>query len=129
MDAAADVVGNLELKWQRFEWGCDYYLRTGQMMPDTGLNTLAQFDAIYLGAIGTPGVPDHLSLWGLLPIRQHLTSTSTSAGTPPARDRGPRTRAARRSTARIREHRRGQRQMRSRRASGRGRGPDVHLHP
>jgi tartrate dehydrogenase/decarboxylase/D-malate dehydrogenase len=73
MDAAADVVGNLELKWQRFEWGCDYYLRTGQMMPDTGLNTLAQFDAIYLGAIGTPGVPDHLSLWGLLlPIRQHF---------------------------------------------------------
>lgn len=73
LDAAADVVGNCELKWQRFDWGCDYYLRTGRMMPDSGLTTLAQFDAIYLGAIGTPGVPDHVSLWGLLlPIRQHF---------------------------------------------------------
>ncbi|NPV09372.1 MAG: tartrate dehydrogenase [Anaerolineae bacterium] len=73
LDVAADVVGNCELKWQRFDWGCDYYLRTGRMMPDSGLTTLAQFDAIYLGAIGTPGVPDHVSLWGLLlPIRQHF---------------------------------------------------------
>ncbi len=73
MDAAADIVGNCELNWQRFDWGCEYYLRTGQMMPDTALGTLAQFDAIYLGAVGFPGVPDHVSLWGLLlPIRQHF---------------------------------------------------------
>ena len=52
-------------------WGCEYYERNGRMMPEDGLKTLAAFDAIYLGAIGWPTVPDHLSLWGLLlPIRK-----------------------------------------------------------
>lgn len=73
LDAAADVVGGFGLRWQRFEWGCQYYLEHGQMMPDSGLSTLGQFASIYLGAIGYPGVPDHVSLWGLLlPIRQHF---------------------------------------------------------
>ncbi len=41
------------------------------MMPDDGLEQLRPFDAIYLGAVGFPGVPDHVSLWGLLlPIRR-----------------------------------------------------------
>jgi tartrate dehydrogenase/decarboxylase/D-malate dehydrogenase len=41
------------------------------MMPEDGLDQLRTFDAIYLGAVGFPGVPDHISLWGLLiPIRR-----------------------------------------------------------
>src|SRR5215471_11966054 len=61
----------LPLDFEEFPWGSEYYARTGGMMPDDGLATLAGFDAIYLGAIGWPTVPDHVSLWGcLLPIRK-----------------------------------------------------------
>jgi tartrate dehydrogenase/decarboxylase/D-malate dehydrogenase len=61
----------LALEFDRFSWGCEHYERTGRMMPEDGLKTLASYDAIYLGAIGWPSVPDHVSLWGLLlPIRQ-----------------------------------------------------------
>jgi len=49
-----------------FPWGCGYYLEHGTMMPRDGLGTLRAFDAIYLGAVGDPRVPDHVSLWGLL---------------------------------------------------------------
>lgn len=49
-----------------FPWGCEYYLKHGKMMDEDGMERLAQFDAIYLGAVGYPGVPDHISLWGLL---------------------------------------------------------------
>jgi tartrate dehydrogenase/decarboxylase/D-malate dehydrogenase len=56
-----------------FPWGCDYYLRERRMMPADGLEQLRQFDAIYLGAIGDPRVPDHISVWELiLPIRQRF---------------------------------------------------------
>jgi tartrate dehydrogenase/decarboxylase/D-malate dehydrogenase len=59
------------LSFTRFPWGCEYYLEHGRMMPEDGLETLAGFDAIYLGAVGWPTVPDHVSLWGLLlPIRR-----------------------------------------------------------
>ena len=58
--------GDFEFEFTHFPWGCDYYLQTGKMMPDDGIETLKQFDAIYLGAVGTPGVPDHISLWDLL---------------------------------------------------------------
>ena len=62
---------NLQFSWQYFNWGCEYYLKTGRMMPADGLEQLRPFDAIYLGAVGYPGVPDHISLWGLLiPIRR-----------------------------------------------------------
>ncbi len=54
------------LKFEAFEWGCEFYLRNGQMMPDDGLEQLRPFDAILLGAIGHPTVPDHISLRGLL---------------------------------------------------------------
>jgi len=53
----------LDLTW--FDWGCDYYLRHGRMMPADGLELLAGFNAIYFGACGFPTVPDHISLWGL----------------------------------------------------------------
>jgi tartrate dehydrogenase/decarboxylase/D-malate dehydrogenase len=48
-----------------FPWGCEHYLRTGRMMDADGLDQLRDFDAIYFGAVGWPGVPDHVSLWGL----------------------------------------------------------------
>ena len=60
-----------DLEWTTFDWSCEAYARTGRMMPEDGLDQLRQFDAIYLGAVGFPGVPDHVSLWGLLiPIRR-----------------------------------------------------------
>lgn len=49
-----------------FPWGCEYYLKNGRMMPENGIEILKEFDAIYLGAVGYPGVPDHISLWELL---------------------------------------------------------------
>ena len=59
------------LEFQEFPWGSEYYQRTGTMMPADGLQQLQSYDAIYLGAVGWPSVPDHLTLWGLLlPIRQ-----------------------------------------------------------
>jgi tartrate dehydrogenase/decarboxylase / D-malate dehydrogenase len=54
------------LSFEGFEWGCAYYLRTGRMMPPDGIEQLRPFDAILLGAIGHPTVPDHISLHGLL---------------------------------------------------------------
>ncbi|MDE2229835.1 MAG: tartrate dehydrogenase [Alphaproteobacteria bacterium] len=59
------------LQFKNFNWSCENYAKTGRMMPADGLAQLARFDAIYLGAVGFPGVPDHVSLWGLLvPIRR-----------------------------------------------------------
>ncbi len=60
-----------ECRWQEFDWSCETYLKTGLMMPADGLQQLRAFDAIFLGAVGHPSVPDHVSLWGLLiPIRR-----------------------------------------------------------
>ena len=71
MGAAARDDASPELGFTEFPWGCEYYLEHGRMMPEDGLETLASFDAIYLGAVGWPTVPDHVSLWGLLlPIRR-----------------------------------------------------------
>ena len=71
LEAAAEDDPSLELRFTEFPWGCEYYLEHGRMMPEDGLDTLAACDEIYLGAVGWPTVPDHLSLWGLLlPIRR-----------------------------------------------------------
>ncbi len=60
-------------QWDLLDWGCERYLRTGRFMPEDGLARIAGHDAIFLGAVGWPTVPDHLSLWGLLiPIRRHF---------------------------------------------------------
>jgi tartrate dehydrogenase/decarboxylase/D-malate dehydrogenase len=48
-----------------FGWGSKYYAEHGRMMPEDGLQTLRPFDAIYFGAVGSPDVPDHITLWGL----------------------------------------------------------------
>ena len=66
LDAVAALDGGFQFEWTWFPWGCDYYLKTGRMMPEDGIETLSHFDAIYLGAVGMPGVPDHISLWDLL---------------------------------------------------------------
>ena len=72
LDAASRRFG-FQINWQTFPWGCDYYAETGEMMPADGLEQLRRFDAIFLGAVGTPGIPDHVSLWGLLiPIRREF---------------------------------------------------------
>ena len=61
------------IKFKHFDWSCQTYLNTGTMMPKEGLEQLQSFDAIFLGAVGWPSVPDHVSLWGLLiPIRRHF---------------------------------------------------------
>ncbi len=63
----------IKLEWTFFPWGCRYFQETGVMMPTGGLEQLAPHDAIFLGAVGQPGVPDHVSLWGLLiPIRRRF---------------------------------------------------------
>ena len=70
LDAAAQRFG-MNLYYKHFDWSCETYIKTGKMMPDDGLDQLRPFDAIFLGAVGYPGVPDHISLWGLLiPIRR-----------------------------------------------------------
>lgn len=71
LDAVCELDGGISLDYQNFEWSCEYYAKHGKMMPDNGLDILGDFDSIYLGAVGYPGVPDHVSLWGLLlPIRR-----------------------------------------------------------
>ena len=63
----------LRLTFVEFPWGCDFYRRTGRMMEPDALDRLCEFDAIYLGAVGDPAVPDHVSVWELiLPIRQRF---------------------------------------------------------
>src|SRR5690348_8695661 len=63
----------LEAAARRFDWGCERYVRTGKLLPDGGLEELVPLDAIYLGAVGHPSIPDHISLWGLLiPIRRRF---------------------------------------------------------
>jgi tartrate dehydrogenase/decarboxylase / D-malate dehydrogenase len=70
LDAVAPTHG-LELSYETFDWSCQRYVETGAMMPDDAVDVLRGFDAILLGAVGWPGVPDHVSLWGLLiPIRR-----------------------------------------------------------
>jgi tartrate dehydrogenase/decarboxylase/D-malate dehydrogenase len=61
----------VEFAYTEFDWSCKRYLREGSMMPEDGVELLRGFDAVFLGAVGAPGVPDHISLWGLLiPIRR-----------------------------------------------------------
>ena len=67
-----DALG-LPLKWTELPWGSAYYHEHGRMMPEDALDTLRAQDAVLLGAIGDPSVPDHIALWGvILEIRQKL---------------------------------------------------------
>jgi len=70
---AAGAKHDIDFEWQEFDWSCETYLKTGRMMPEDGIEQLRPFDAVYLGAVGFPTVPDHESLWGLLiPIRREF---------------------------------------------------------
>jgi tartrate dehydrogenase/decarboxylase / D-malate dehydrogenase len=68
---AAGRAHGFALETTEHPWGCDYFVDSGRMMPVDALDTLRDTDAIFLGAVGRPDVPDHISLWGLLiPIRR-----------------------------------------------------------
>jgi tartrate dehydrogenase/decarboxylase / D-malate dehydrogenase len=69
LEAAARGSG-LTLSFTEYPWGCDYFTSNGRMMDEDGFQTLATFDAIYLGALGAPGVPDGVSAALILQIRQ-----------------------------------------------------------
>ncbi|MBI5167365.1 MAG: tartrate dehydrogenase [candidate division NC10 bacterium] len=70
LEATAKVVEGLGFKFTSFGWGSEFYLRHGQMMPSDALDVLRDFDAIYLGAMGDPRIPDHITLEALLSIRR-----------------------------------------------------------
>jgi tartrate dehydrogenase/decarboxylase/D-malate dehydrogenase len=97
LEATAAADGSFVLDWEGLPWGSAYYRRTGRMMPEDGLQLLRRADAIYLGAVGWPDVPDHVTLWGLLlPIRQrfnlyvNLRPVKLFPGVRcPLRDKGP----------------------------------------
>jgi tartrate dehydrogenase/decarboxylase / D-malate dehydrogenase len=62
---------DIKVEWEELPWSCEYYQAHGKMMPDDGLDRIRHHNAVFLGAVGFPGVPDHISLWGLLiPIRR-----------------------------------------------------------
>ena len=66
LEKVAELDGTFDFEFTYFPWGCEYYKETGKMMAEDGIETLKKFDAIFLGAVGAPGVPDHISLWDLL---------------------------------------------------------------
>ena len=74
ISAARRVVDLLsDIEWTEFPWGSSYRHETGLMMPDDGLALIGDCDAVLLGAVGDPSVPDAESLWGLtLRLRQGL---------------------------------------------------------
>lgn len=65
LNACAALDGAFSVAWETFDWGSDYYKEHGILMPEDGLERLCDFDSIYFGAVGAPGVPDHITLWGL----------------------------------------------------------------
>ena len=71
-----DAVGKrfgISFQWDTVDWSCERFDRTGEFMPKNGLDQIAGHDAIFLGAVGWPTVPDHVSLWNLLiPIRREF---------------------------------------------------------
>ena len=80
LDKAA-ALGGFELKYQTFSYSCELYTKEGHMMPPDALERLRDSDSIFLGAVGYPGVPDHVSLWGLLiPIRRGFEQYAPNVG-------------------------------------------------
>lgn len=66
LEEISELNHDIKFKFTYFPWGCEFYTKHGKMMDDDGLEQLKSYDAIYLGAVGYPGVPDHISLWDLL---------------------------------------------------------------
>ena len=72
-DAAVSRYDRAALEWNRLPWSSDFYKKHGKMMPDDGWDQLRKHDAILLGAVGSPDVPDHVTLHGLLlPLRRRF---------------------------------------------------------
>lgn len=70
---AVGAANGFDFDYTEFDWSCERYAREGAMMPEDGIEQLRPHDGIFLGAVGYPGVPDHVSLWGLLiPIRRQF---------------------------------------------------------
>src|SRR5215471_5506405 len=65
LKVCAERDGRFTLDFQDFGWGSDYYRTHGVMMPADGADQLRKFDAILFGAVGSPDIPDHITLWGL----------------------------------------------------------------
>lgn len=73
LNTVSELHGGISFDYKEFDWSCEYYAKHGRMVPEDGLEQLKDFDSIFLGAVGYPGVPDHVSLWGLLlPIRRQF---------------------------------------------------------
>ena len=71
LEAVAASAEGLSFRYTQYPWGSAYYRETGRMMPEDGLEQLAQHDAILFGAVGDPNIPDHITLQGLLlPMRR-----------------------------------------------------------
>jgi tartrate dehydrogenase/decarboxylase/D-malate dehydrogenase len=69
---AVDALG-LPIEWTELPWGSAHWHEHGTMMPAGAIEQVAAHDAVLMGAIGDPSVPDHVTLWGLLlPLRQKL---------------------------------------------------------
>lgn len=96
LEAAGRRFG-IDFSWQEHDWSCERFHKLGAMMPEDGIEQVRGTDGIFLGAVGFPGVPDHVSLWGLLiPLRRelelyvNLRPVRLLAGmTSPLRGRGP----------------------------------------
>ncbi len=97
LEALEKRTGSFRMTFETFPWGSEYYHAHGRMMPEDGLETLKDFDAIFFGSVGHPSVPDHISLWGLrLPICQGFDQYANVRPArilpgirSPLRDRGP----------------------------------------
>ncbi|HEY3364903.1 MAG TPA: tartrate dehydrogenase [Symbiobacteriaceae bacterium] len=73
LDVLAELDGGLKFEYTEFPWSCKHFVEHGEMAPKDYLQTLSNFETIFLGAVGWPGVKDHVSLWGLLlPIRRQF---------------------------------------------------------
>src|SRR5215212_4976114 len=73
IDAALRLESGAALEWNHLPWSSDFYKQTGTMMPADGWEVLRKHDAVFLGAIGSPDVPDHITLHGLLlPMRRRF---------------------------------------------------------
>ena len=65
LKALSKVESNLPIEFTEFDWGSNHYRKHGVMMPEDGIEELKNFNSIYFGSAGDPGIPDHITLWGL----------------------------------------------------------------
>ena len=65
LKALSKTEPNLNIEFTTFDWGGDYFRKNGEMMPESGVEQLKEYDTIYFGSAGDPDIPDHVTLWGL----------------------------------------------------------------